>query len=141
MRTKKSTTAKKWSSNHEWYKTLVENYHLPMNELTKILPSVNTSTLRRYKNYLWNFANNNFYLTRTMPSELKEIYIDLKTNKKGKVADKIKKIWNVRFSFTNKEGVSSTSKEYKSKKSVLSAVVKALKNRSFKDFQITYKEN
>lgn len=139
--TKKVTTLKKPEYQYEWYKTLAENYQLPTNQLASILPFVKIGTIRRYKNFLSHYANGNTYLTRSMPSELKKAYLSVRSNRSQKPSKKIKKIWNIKCSFIGKEGTFFTSKEYKSKNSVLSAVTKALKNKSFKDFQITYKES
>ena len=143
MRTKtksKKVVTTKPSYQNEWYKTLAENYHLPTSQLVTMLPFVKVTTLRRYKNFLSNYANGNHYLTRRMPSSLKKAYASVRSEKTSKPSKKTIKTWNIKYSFTGKEGTFFTSKEYKSKKSVLSAVTKALKNKSFKDFQITYKE-
>ena len=139
--TKKVTTMKKPECVHSWSKTLAESYHLPTRQLATLLPFVHVATIRRYKNYLSHYANGNTYLTRSMPSELKKAYLSVRSSKSNKTSNKVKKIWNIKCSFTGKEGTFFTSKEYKSKNSVLSAVTKALKNKSFKDFQITYKES
>ena len=140
-KTKSKKTVTKLDYQYEWYRTLAENYELPTSQLASMLPFVKVSTIRRYKNFLSHYANGSTYLTRNMPSSLKKAYLSVRSNKADKASKRIKKTWNVKCSFLGDKGSFFTSKSYKSKTSVLSAVTRALKNKTFKDFHITYKED
>ena len=125
----------------DWYTSFAENYQLPTTQLTTMFPNVKIGTIRRYKNFLSHYANGNTYLTRSMPSGLKKAYLSVRSVRSKNKPTKVKKSWNIECSFNGKESTFSTTKEYKNKKSVLSAITKALKSKGFRNLQIIYKEN